>query len=1292
MAPKTHKFINIVSEGGMLPVDILARIHAQDSSLPGLNARDYHLDAGDRLSDAIARSWGPLRARWETFTQERNKFSLDERGTSATRERWLLPLFAELGFGRLAANKAEEIQGKSYPISHIFNDSPIHLVGCAINLDEKKAGVAGAARNSPHSLIQEYLNRSSDKLWGFVSNGLILRIVRDNVSLTRQSFVEFDLEGIFESQSFADFALLWLLCHHSRVESDSPSSCWLEQWAERARTEGTRALDNLRAGVEKAIVAFGAGFLEEKNNSTLREKLRSGALSKDDYYRELLRLIYRLIFLFVAEDRELLLVPEANNSAKERFKNFYSSARLRELSTQIRGTHHTDLFKSLKILFFGLGSDSGNPELGLPALGSFLWSLSATQNLDSCELSNFSLLEAFRALTTVVDGRVRRQVDYKNLGSEELGSIYESLLELHPEINTDAGHFELSTAAGNERKTSGSYYTPTSLINCLLDSALEPVVEEALKQERSEKAILNLKVCDPACGSGHFLIAAAHRLAKHLASIRTGETEPPPQATRHALRDVVGHCIYGVDINPMAVELCKVGLWLEALEPGKPLTFLEHRIQCGNSLLGATPALLENGIPDDAFEPIEGDDKKVCSALKKRNKKEREHKNQVTLFGEFEAWDRLGNIAAFINTLDDIDDSSIEGIQKKQKLYEEQVKGKNYLFSRFWADAWCAAFVWRKTSDVHEVLTEEVFRRIERNPHTVSPFIHQETQKIAIEYKFFHWHLAFPEVFRIPKKGERPENEQKGWSGGFDVLLGNPPWERLQFEERDFLQTRASKVASEISRSKRRNQVRELEANDSGLFLEWQNTARRIAGEAHYIRKSSQYPLAGKDKFNLYAVFTELVDSLAKKINYSWALILKAGIVTDELCSDLFEHLSASQRLWSVIEFENKLKIFTEVHPQERFALVTAGAARLSARFSFNNRAVLSNEEQYQWVELNVNDIKVISPSVFAIPKVSTSKELVLLRNALEFLGTPVDSKPSATYRMRIERFINVSDFSDSIRKISDFSEPCPNTFSSTNEWAPLYEGKLFSTFDYKFATYRMDGTVMAVPDSQHVAQPLTFGSFIKNEIACRRNPGLSEATALLAVRDLTNKTNERGIISAIIPPAATDYTVRIVSFENFYSPNVLLYLCAAFNSLAFDFFARMRIGGTHVTNQVILQSPFPSYWTIKEETRRKIEINSLRLSYIGAELELFAQSTGYETSPSWENAERTLLRAELDALFFHLYKINFEDVNYILEQFPVLKSKEEREFGEYRTKRLVLEEYDRLAKLDSREGRKAAK
>ena len=375
----------------------------------------------------------------------------------------------ELGFGRLPVARAVEIEGTTYPISHNWKDRvPVHLVGFGVELDTRTKGVRGAAGAAPHALVQEYLNRTDAALWGLVANGRTLRLLRDSTSLTRQAYVEFDLEAIFTGELYADFALLWSVCHRTRFEGERPADCLLERWTKKAADDGTRALDKLRGGVEKAIETLGAGFLAHPANGDLREALRSGALDRQDYYRELLRLVYRLIFLFTAEDRrdettgrELLLDPAAPDDAVERYRRYYSTVRLRSFAGRRRGTRHPDLWVSLRRVMAALGSD-GAPTLALPALGSFLFGDEACPHLDGADLRNEDLLDAVRALATIEEDRRLRLVDYRNLGAEELGGIYEGLLELHPRIELDANppRFVLGTAAGNERKATGSYYTP----------------------------------------------------------------------------------------------------------------------------------------------------------------------------------------------------------------------------------------------------------------------------------------------------------------------------------------------------------------------------------------------------------------------------------------------------------------------------------------------------------------------------------------------------------------------------------------------------------------------------------------------------------------------------------------------------------------------------------------------------------------------------------------------------------------------------------------------------------------
>jgi type I restriction-modification system DNA methylase subunit len=774
-------FSTIKSEGAILPMDLLQRISdPQNTQLAGLTPDAYHLPS-TRLNEAINRAWTSLLGIWQRFQSEKKKLSEHETGTTLTRERWLLPLFNELGYGRLQTKPAIVVGERSYPISHGWEHTPIHLVSYKVDLDRSVQSESGARRSSPHSLLQELLNRSQEHLWGMVSNGLTLRILRNNVSLTRQAYVEFDLEEMFHNEVYADFVLLWLLCHQSRVEfTERPADCWLEKWSQEAHATGTRALDALRENVERAISELGSGFLSHPANGPLRDKLSAGTLSAMGYYNQLLRMVYRLLVLFVAEDREILFDPAALPAARELYRQYYSTARLRAQADRQLGTRHSDLYYGLKLVMEKLGQENGCLELGLPGLNGFLFSSEAMSDLNDCQLANYALLAAVRHLGYTESGRTRRIIDYKNLGSEELGSVYESLLELHPVLHLDTGKFELASASGNQRKTTGSYYTPTSLITCLLDSALDPVLNEAADKAtvvEAEEAILNLKICDPACGSGHFLVAAAHRVAKKLAAVRTGDEEPSPEARRHALRDVVGRCIYGVDINPMAVELCKVSLWMEAIEPGKPLSFLDAHIQRGNSLLGTTPALLKNGIPNEAFEPIEGDDKKICSEFKKLNNKLRE--GNTSLFREDQdtpIWEQQGTLVHSMLQLDDMREDTVADVRNKDAFFKKLRASGAYENALLWANAWCAAFVWKKTADMRPPITNEEFRDIGQNPFVLAPWRRKEIERLAAQYQFFHWHLAFPDVFRVPGKDEEAENEQAGWSGGFDVVLGNPPY------------------------------------------------------------------------------------------------------------------------------------------------------------------------------------------------------------------------------------------------------------------------------------------------------------------------------------------------------------------------------------------------------------------------------------------------------------------------------------------------------------------------------------
>ncbi|WP_322489061.1 Eco57I restriction-modification methylase domain-containing protein [Chloroflexus sp.] len=691
----------------------------------------------------------------------------------------------------------------------------------------------------------------------------------------------------------------------------------------------------MRAGVEQAIAVLGRGFLAHPANSALRDRLRSGQLSAQDYYRQLLRLVYRLLFLLVAEDRDVLLDPRADPAARQRYTQYYALAGIRRFAERRAGTQHADLYRRVRLVMQWLGGD-GAPALALPALGGWLFSPAALPDLDAAELANRDLLAALRALAFVEDRHGRRMVDYQHLGAEELGSVYESLLELRPVLNVDAASFALETLSGNERKTTGSYYTPSSLIAVLLDSALEPVLAAAARQPNPEQAMLALKVVDPACGSGHFLLAAAHRMARRLAAVRTGEEEPAPEATRTALRDVIGRCLYGVDLNPMAVELCKVSLWLEALEPGKPLTFLDHHIQCGNSLIGATPALLAAGIPDGAFDPVSGDDKAVCREYRKRNQRERS--GQLSMFDAAQApWERLGNPATAMLEVDALPDATIADARRKQALYEQMVRSSGYEHGRLLADLWCAALVWPKvrTDTLPYPITEEVFRRAELNPYDLPHWLRAEVERLARQYRFFHWHLAFPDVFR-PCAPDDPAGGPHGWTGGFGVVLGNPPWEVIKLIEKEHFADvpEIRDAPTGAARKRLIEQWRQGNEYQGSQIAQYDQVLYRAEAESRFISVSGRYPLTAVGRLNTYALFAELSRSLLAP-HARAGIIVPTGIATDDSTKAFFADLVQRGQLVSLYDFENREKLFPAVDSRYKFSLLTIGQTAQPARVAF---------------------------------------------------------------------------------------------------------------------------------------------------------------------------------------------------------------------------------------------------------------------------------------------------------------------------------------------------------------------
>lgn len=1291
MPTRNNIFTTIRTEGALLPADLLQRI-SEGANLDGLTAESYHRP-GEKLNEAINQSWNALQGAWASFRAAQERLPENDLGTSITRERWLLPLFRELDYGRLQTATAVEIDGRSYPISHGWEHVPVHLVSYKLELDRRTPGAAGAASASPHSLLQVFLNRSDEHLWGFVSNGYRLRILRDNVSLTRQAYVEFDLEAMMDGEVYSDFVLLWLLCHQSRVEGERPSDCWLEKWMKVAEDQGTRALDQLRDGVEAAITALGLGFLEYPANHDLRDKLTSGDLNAQDYYRQLLRMVYRLLFLFVAEDRDLLLTPDADSAARERYIQYYSTQRLRNMAESFKGTRHPDLFECLRLVMRLLSGENSadGAGLGLVPLGSFLFRDEAVPDVIDCQIANSHLLDAIRALSLTYDQRaqVYRTVDYKNLGSDELGSIFESLLELHPQINVPARRFALATAAGNERKTTGSYYTPESLVHALLDSALNPVLDEAAK--KGEAAILDLKVCDPACGSGHFLIAAANRMAKALASIRAGEEEPPPAAIQEAKRDVISHCIYGVDINPMAVELCKVNLWMEALEPGKPLSFLDHRILVGNSLLGTTPALMARGIPDDAFNPIEGDEKADAQWLKKLNKQERKAREtgQRSMFEEIEPPADYRAITAAVRQLDSIDDDSLDGLHRKEQAYAELEGNPERQKAQILADAWCAAFVWDKGADSKLLpMTDLQYRQLEKDPLDARfEASRRYVQTLQRRYQFFHWHVGFPDVFSVPDDVADAENEQTGWSGGFSCVLGNPPWERIKIQEKEWFAERVPEIAQAPNAAARKRMIDTLQKSDPYIYADFRADQRRAEGESHLIRSSDRYPLTGRGDVNTYPLFAES-SRMSLTGRGRMGMIVPSGIATDDTTKFFFQDLMQSRSLVSLYDFENREGLFPAVDSRMKFCLLTLGGAdapaKRGAEFAFFALNVGDLSDAEKRFTLSADDIQLLNPNTGTTATFRSRHDAEISKKIYYLNPVMVDETTNYNaWGVYYVRLVDLGDHAEYVR----FSYLEPET-----DWdVRLYESKLFHAFDHRLATFDgvseddySNGSARRV-ETHEKADP-HYSVLPRYYVPRQLERDLRAKYAdynlewFLLWRDIARSTDERTCIAGLV---ATSLATRSSPALGFTPELNIAPLLTNLNSFILDFNARQKVGGAHLNFTIFCQLPVIPPHTYIPALLDFIVPRVLELAYTAWDLQPFAQDVGYAGAPFvWDEDRRFLMRCELDALYFHLYQIGRDDVDYIMETFPIVKRKDEAAYGTYRTKDTILSMYDQMAAL----------
>ena len=1293
-------------EGGLFTAEWLQRVAAQQAPLQA--DADYGVRAGFNVREEIGLAWRSAQALWRQFDAARLTPGHDPW---AVTQRFATELLRQaFGFHLTAHHEPVLSAERLHPIpfSAFSGRVPVivspHQEARPLDSAHDRLGDDSGERvrrRSAFGLLQESLNALPQALWGVATNGLLLRIARDNASLTRPAWVQVDLERLFAEERYADFSVLWLLLHASRFGSEAGAAADspLEQWRTACRENGVRARDLLRGGVEQALLTLGQGFVGHPANAALREALATGTLSPQGLLRELLRLVYRQIFLLTVEERDILHPTGTQAEARALYAEGYGLKRLRERALR-RSAHdrHGDLWQGLKLVWRGLAG--GEARLGLPALGG-LFDTAQCPHLDAARLDNRHLLQALFHLAWL---RAEPQapwtrVNWRDMGPEELGSIYESLLELVPLLSDGHRAFRFQTGAatrGNARKTTASHYTHDTLVQLLLDEALEPLITRALSAHPSGQgavnALLALTVVDPSCGSGHFLLGAARRIAMHLARVMaemSGNGQPTPADYRHALRQVIARCIYGVDRNPMALELCKVALWLEGVEPGRPLGFLDAHLRCGDALLGVHDlSVLRSGIPAEAFSPLKDvlaatgipgllvDDRDAAAALKRRNAGERAMPTLPLAGLNLGIPEGLDAVLAQLVT----DDEGLSDVEVKRQLFE-QSRAQGTMAGRLLraCDLWTAAFFSVKRPVERQgrecTPTSDVVWRYLADPQTLQPHVEEEVEALRREYRFFHWPLEFPEVFK---------------RGGFSLVLGNPPWETMSPDAKEFFAKHEPDIAG-MTPSEQQARIADM-LTEHEICSDWERHARELYAAVRFIKESGRYRMfaagnLGKGDFNVYRQFAELALSFAAPDGVA-AQIVPENFYNGANAAAIRAALLNEFRVSALYGFENTRGVwFAAIDTRMKFALYCAwrsgSTTEFPAAFAINSEVRLKTAREHP-LRLPVDLLREFSPEALAVMEFSNQLEIDIARKMytrFPRLGDQIKGQakwsPAAEVHMGNDSELFTTD---------------------TGGW-PVYQGTMVSHFDHRAKGY-LSGHGRNV-----IWEPLAFGSTAK---AIRPQWYVRPSQLPSKVRSrvqryrvgfgsVANGTNQRTLMVALIPPRVVcGHAVPTIVFEPD-QPDLLVLVIGVMNSIVIDSIVRQKVG-LNLTFGLLETLPIPRQ-VFPESPESRIAAMSARLSCTGPEMAEFVSAlaseaalAGQDLTPLDNPEERDRIAAELDVVVARdLFGLTRDEMRYLLEPrdvlgadctaetFAALRRAEEREFGEYRTRRLVMEAWDRL-------------
>ena len=1369
--------------GHLLSDDILHNIE-RDNTLIGNRDQDFGMDIS--VSSAIDYVWSSLRNDWNFYKERAGNERLvnkDPYGTRRARD-LMERLLQSLGYklDRQVANI--EVAGTGYDISYTCTDlgnMPFVIIGENIttdgsintldkcSLDYRAKG--NMRKKSAHATMLEYLN-ATENVYGIISNGQILRIIRNSGQLVKLTYIEFDLRRMLEEDKYTEFCLMFRLLHASRFRTSGDEPCVMERWFNMSIESGNRIRNGLSCAVQTTMETIGNAVLTSKGegNDALRRAFADGTMDAAKLNKELIHFIYRLLFLFIIEERGLVYqIPDSVDAPdykqqcqwQDIYKKYYAASRLRRLSelSYLKQRQYSDLWQGLMDTFHLFEPDTFGEKLGIKPLGGVLFGTETLHWLKQCQVSNRDLLAAFAALNEFTDERQQRvKINYSSLDVEEFGSVYEGILEMRPFVQPGvaASDWLFGFVGGLDRQSTSSYYTRPDLVQNLIKTTLEPVIKEKMANcattEEKIKALLNMKVCDAASGSGHIVLAMARTIAWYVCTLRTGEDNPASLDYRQALREVISRCVYAVDYNPDAVELCKVVLWIEGYCAGKPLSFLDHHIRCGNSVLGVSDLqMLIDGVPDKA---LTAEDKDTLKALKKLNQEAVKAVNGNTgneptfgfenPFGIEEMSIAQIGLADKIRFINHLPEETLEQEIVKQLRWQELMASARVDCLRRACDIYAYAFyhtvkadelykdkggtdkeldleaevpytktVMRALQEIEAMECLEKGKPLPTYYRQLSADFKTEVRRIAEEQRFFHWCVEFPEVFAANK--------------GFDVMCGNPPWDLIKVEDKKWFESHNRlDIVNAGTAAQRKEIIAKLPITDPVLYREYLQAVCHAESLSRFVRLCGRFELTATGDINLFPLFSELCLSFSKE---AWGLVLPTGIAVNDSNKAFFSKLIDENRLVSLYDFENREKLF-EIDSRFKFCLITAGKAQTEPRtvsggFYLTRLDHLLDPRRIY--TLQTSDFARLNPNTKTCPVFRTSRDAKLTakiyRNFTILYNEITGENP---WNVKFGSMIHMSNDSYLFRTYAQLTAQGAtlngNTFTTVDgeTYVPLYEGKMIWHYNHHYGTWPTEGerpNSINMPSLDELSNPNSHImpwywvplSAVKDRLMKYDKDGNVvwewKHKWLIGFRDVTNATNERTFICSPIPDSCgVGNSATLLYAERRTMP--VASLCAMMSSLVFDYTTKQKIGGSHASISFVKQFPVLTPDQISSTMQWQIVKRVAELCYFNHDMDGWASELWEEMSeeqraelpqlgaqqPWVYNPERrAILQAELDAIFAHLYGLNTEDLVYILdpedicgkgcinETFRVLKDNELRQYGEYRTKRLVLEAWNKF-------------